>query len=253
MSANDNEIVFSALMLLVAFAAVMLGSFFARRRQMTPRLRFIRAYQEMPQYVDKAVESNRKLHISLGASSICNETTLAALAGTEIIYHLIKRQAFTSQMPLITLSDPLTLAIAQDTVRKAYIARQNFLAYRPYAVLWYPSPAGSLIFGAGIASLASLSESPATILIGTFGTEIAFVGESSQRRHQSFVGHSTQLEGQAIAFGLSETPLIGEELFVGEAYLKSERGIAIGSVVGLDILRWVAIALIIIGVIINLR
>lgn len=249
---NEIEIVFVILILTAAFSLMVLGAYFVRRRDRLPRLRPIAAYEAMKLHIDEAIESDRKIHISLGASSIGNETTLTALASTEIVYYLLRRQAFIPKMPLLTLSDPITLAVAQDTVRKAYIARNNALAYRGNAVLWYPQSERSLAFGVGISALAAAEKSPASILLGTFGNEIAFVGEMAQRQQHGFVGQSTQLEGQAIAFMQSKTPLIGEELFVGDAYLSDERSGSFGGVLALDVLRWVIAAIIVTAVVINL-
>ena len=88
-------------------------------------------------------------------------------------------------------------------------------------------------------------------MLGRFGAELAYIGETSARYDQSFVGHSTSLEGQAVAFAQSEAPVIGEELFVGGAYSSPESSFEIGGVIAIDVLRWVAIAAIIVIAISN--
>lgn len=246
-----RELTFFALMLTGAFIVLVLSTYAIRVRHKPLVLRPIAAYQRFPMMVDQAVESGRRLHISLGASSVGQESTLTTLAAADILFYLSKRQAFVDQLPLVTLSDPVTLALAQDTLRKAYMTRENLPAYRSTAVVWYPHSERSIAFGAGIATLAAREAISGSILLGNFGKEIAFLGETATRRHHEFIGQSTQLEGQAVAYVQSSMPLIGEELFVGEAYLNPKKALAAGSVMTLDILRWATVILVIIAVILK--
>jgi hypothetical protein len=253
MEISQVELTFFWLLLTAAFVLIILGRYFTRARGEPYVLRRIQAYEEMPALMDRSIESARRLHISLGSSNIGTSTNLAALASTELVYYLARRQAFMQQVPAITLSDPLTLAITQDVLRKAYLSRDNLTAFRGTAIIWYPRSERSLALGAGIAALATELQSPANIMTGEFGPEIAYAGEASSRNRQTFIGNSIIPEGQAVAYAFSDKPLIGEELFAAPAYLGGKRTFAfqMASVVALDLLRWGIILTIIIAALIK--
>lgn len=240
----ENETVYFWLILTSVFVLSTLGSIIVRRRRSFP-LRRIRGYQAMPLMIDQSIESNQRVHVSLGSAAVGQPTTLVALAGLTLVYELAKRQAFTETLPVITVSDPITLASAQDALRRAYLDRDNVNTYQSHAVNWLPQGERSVAFGAAMATLNSGYHISGDILVGEFGPELAFVGEAKMRRNSFMIGHSTRLVGQAVAYVQSDAHLIGEEIFVGEAYLDRENPQAMGRLIALDVLRWIVIAVII--------
>jgi hypothetical protein len=78
------------------------------------------------------------------------------------------------------------------------------------------------------------------ILVGSYGMELGLILDASNRRRLPSIAASDQLEGQAVAWALSERPLIGEEMFVAGAYLGNS-AVQHGSVIALDTLRWALI------------
>jgi hypothetical protein len=81
----------------------------------------------------------------------------------------------------------------------------------------------------------------ANILMGSFGPELALILEASDRRRQVSVAASDQLEGQAVAFAMSDESLIGEEMFAGGAYL-GDGSAQVAGVVTMDALRVLVVA-----------
>lgn len=245
----------TALESLVVYLVLLLGVLFtlaftliARSRSQVSPLRTLPAYQSLPHALDTTVETGKALHISLGASAVRDNSTLSALAGAEVMYNVAERAAISDSPTLVTLSDPITLGLAQDTLRRAYKARNQLDKYRPVNAQWYPQGPSSLAFAAG-AGIALLDESVATnVFVGRFGPELVLLAENALRTDQTVVAQSDQIEGQAVAYTISPTPLIGEELYVGGAYL-SNLPIARGGVVALDILRLLVVLLILLGAI----
>jgi hypothetical protein len=74
---------------------------------------------------------------------------------------------------------------------------------------------------------------------------LALIAAAAYRRDQPIIAASDQLEGQAVAFAVSDRPLIGEEIFAAGAYLGGESS-QVGSIVTQDVLRWLLIAAIVI-------
>lgn len=236
-----NDALITWALLLVGLVFLWIGSYFVRRRRTPLALRPIEAYRVMPLIADETIESNRLPHISLGASGIGGETTVTALASADVMYYLVRRMSFSKQIPLVTLSDPITLLLSYDTLRRAYAARDNLESFRATASVWVPQGERSMVFAAGAASLSQSVKTENHVLLGTFGSELAYFGEVHSRRNQLLIANSTLLEGQAVAFAMSDHPLIGEELFVGGAYLHPENSLRMGSLIAQDVLRWLTI------------
>jgi hypothetical protein len=225
-------------MLAVAFAATMVGRFIVRR--FAPHNRPIPAYAVLPELAANAVESNYKLHFSMGSSALGETSTLTALVSAEVIYRLVERLTIGYQTPIITLSSAITLPLAQDTLRRAFAYRQNMAYYRSSAAAWYPQGGRSWAFAAGAAALSADFDAHSNVVLGSFGTEAALIGESALRYDQGLILHSDRIEGQAVAFAQADHMLLGEELYVGPAYLKGS-ALERGGVFAQDVLRWLVI------------
>jgi hypothetical protein len=224
--------------LAIAFVATLGGRFLTRRGR--PHMRPLRAYDLLPELAADAVESRNKIHFSMGSSALGDTSTITALTSAEIIYRLSERLAISYQSPIVTLSDMMTLPLALDTLRRAYEYRQNMEYYRSSAAFWYPQGPRSLAFAAGVGSLAADADVTSSLLVGRFGYEMALIGESALRHDQHLIAHSDLVEGQAVAYVQADETLLGEELYVGPAYLQGS-ALEWGGVFALDLLRWLVI------------
>jgi len=214
-------------------------------------LRRIAAYERMPELTGLAIESNRPLHISFGSVGIGGGSTLLALASADLAYHLSQRAAIGDVSPLISVADTSALPLGQDTLRRAYEARGLANRYRANNVRWYPAGGRSLAFAAAITGLMSTENVSSNVLVGRYGPELALMMDASNRRGLPTIAVSDQLEGQAIAYALTDTPLIGEEIFAAPAYLNDD-GKQISESVAVDILRYGVILVMLVGLILEL-
>src|SRR3712207_3158624 len=119
------------LLVYVVIILMLLITLVISARARNIQLRRIPAYTAMPVTVGEAVESDRAVHVSLGSSGIRDITTITALAGAEVLYALAERAALADRPQLMTTSDPITLSLGQDTLRRAYKARGMLRKYRP--------------------------------------------------------------------------------------------------------------------------
>lgn len=213
---------------------------FIRRRPNLYTLRDIPAFSRLPGMIGAAIESNRPVHVSLGSAGLGGESTLLALANAEFFYQITRRAVIGTTAPIITIADPTALPLAEDTLRRAYASRDMIDRFRQGNVRWYPGGARSLAFAAALTVTLPADQVGANVLAGSFGSELALVGEAALRRDQSLLATSDQLEGQAIAYVMSEEPLIGEEVFTAGAYLGGSAS-QVAGVVTQDVLRWLVI------------
>ncbi len=246
-----NEVAYFWLLLTLAFVTSVLGGFLLRRRNRPLFLRPIRGYQILPLLVDEAIESDSKLHVGLAGIEIGKATTLVSLAALTLLYEINRRQAFTSSTPLVTTTDGIVLVGAQDMLRHAYAAEDNLAVYTADTVMWLPAGNHSLAYGAAIAAINNIDRLSNNIMVGAYGAELALIGGVSTRRDSVFVGQSTDLIGQAVAFAQSETPILTEELFVSEAYMRDDAPSTQTQALMLDVLRWTLVAAIILVAIVE--
>ncbi|MBN1287984.1 MAG: hypothetical protein JXB47_21480 [Anaerolineae bacterium] len=242
---SDNLL---ALVIIIVGAALTISGVIVLRRW---RLGFrpLRGFAALTTLAGEAIESDRTVHVALGDAGVGRESTLTALAGSELLGFLAERAAIGERSPLATMSDPLGLAVAQDTLRATFARAEAPERYDSGAAVWVPGGPSSLAYGAGAANFAADRDASANVIVGRFGPEMAFIAEMGARRELVQIAGSDLVEGQAVAYVMTDMPLLGEEMFVGAAYLEKDP-VQRGGVLAQDVLRYVMIALIVVGVVI---
>jgi hypothetical protein len=228
----------------VIIAVVLLIMILAATRARIFQFRRIPAYTSLPLLAGEAVESNRAVHLSFGSNAVREATTLSALASAEILYHVAERASLGDKPVFATTSDPVTLALGQDTLRRAYKARDALGKYRSTLARWYPQGPSSFAFAAGAGADMLDDDASLNVLIGRYGLEMMLLAENAIRYDRTVIGQSDTVIGQAVAYAVSDMPLIGEELYVGGAYL-ARTPLQVGGVFAQDVLRFLVITVII--------
>ncbi|MCE7947365.1 MAG: hypothetical protein DYG88_08055 [Chloroflexi bacterium CFX4] len=227
--------------LLIALLITVISAVRARAIALRP----VVGYRALQRTVSAAVEGGRSVHISLGSSALLDESALTAMAGAEMLYQAAAR-ASGGDLPVIaSVTDPVTLGVAHDRLRRAYLLRNRLEAFKPTAARWYPGGMLSLALAAAVGASLLDEEGGAALLFGRFGAELALIAETTIRYDRDLLPHSTHLEGQAVAYAVSETPLLAEELFVGAAYLEPTP-IHIGGAAAQDALRYLVVIVLIV-------
>lgn len=232
---QENIQIIAIFILVVAFVAVV-G---VPRLRAKRTLRRIMAYETIPTLVGDAIEADRVLHLSLGGAGIGGESTLLAIASAELVYYIAQRATIGDTSPVITVSNPLALPLAQDTLRRAYQSRGLSNRFSGLAARWYPSGRRSLAFAAGISAMSGIERPAGHVLVGSYGIELALMLMGANRRRVATIASSDQLDGLAIAYAMSDNPLLGEEVFIASAYLSDTN--TRSDVLALDLLRWLVI------------
>jgi hypothetical protein len=244
---STTQVLTTLIILLALVVSVIVTQFIRRRKEAFP-LRPIAAYEAIPMLVGAAIEAGRPLHVSFGSAGLGGANTPLTLASAELLYQVVQRNLVGSTV--VTLSDPSALPLAYGTLRRAYASRRDRLGNS--SVRWYPAGTRSLAFAAALTGVLVDDKVSGSILVGNFGSEMALILATAARRRQTSIAGSTDLDGQAVAYAMSDYPLIGEEMFVAGAMLggtASERG----SIVTLDVLRWLLIVGILIATINQIR
>jgi hypothetical protein len=217
----------------------------AARKGAAPAIfRNIEAFQSLPDTVGHAVETGRRLHISLGSGSIGGQDTAAALAGLTVLDQISAVAVVSDKPPVVTTADGTAALLAQDVLRQVY-ARQNALPrYDPTSARVAGLSADS--FGAALTSLVKDESVGGTILIGSVGPEAVLFAEAGQRANITTLAGSDDPATQALLFASADYPLIGEDLFAGGAYI-GRHPAHVASLRAQDVLRIVIGVVILIG------
>lgn len=234
--------IFTIVLLTITLASVAILTQFARRKRSAFPLRSVPGYSAIPLMIGESIESARPLHISFGGAGVGGAETALALASAEMLLQAARRTAIGTEPPIVSGSDPSFLPLAYGTLYRAYNFRQRGDRVPATAVRWYPSlqRTGGLAFAAALTGTAGAERVSGNILFGSYGAEIALLLDAASRGQRRSVAGSDQLIGQAVAFGMATTPIIGEEMFVAGAYLGEEAG-TVAVAVTIDVLRWLVV------------
>lgn len=232
---------------LIIFALLIIGLtvLAGRRGRRPPTFRFIEAFASLPRQVGESVETGKRLHISLGPGGVGGADTAATLAGLTILERLAQAATVSDKPPVVTAGEGATMILAQDTLRRAYNRLHAEAHYDPNASRL--AGATPLSFAAG-AMMTIPDESAATnILTGPFGNEVALIAEVGSRAGLTQLGGAEDPQAQALIYAATEHPLVGEELYVGGAYLAGLPAHR-ASLRAQDAMRWLVVLAILLGV-----
>lgn len=218
------------------------------RKRGKPILRSISGYEALGEYTGQATESGRSLHVSMGTGGIGTFVTAESLAGLTVLEHLAAQAAISGLKPVVTVSDPSLLPVAQDVLRNAYAAYGFLDEYDPTCVRFI-SP-DKVAYAAGVNDILEHAEVAGNVMVGNFADEFLLMSEVGARREIGQVGGTTSPQILPFVYASVDHSLIGEEIFAAGAYLL-KRTSHIASLATQDWLRTGIIIAIIIGVLLR--
>jgi hypothetical protein len=196
---------------------VLLLNLLVYRRQRMPSARSIAAFDALPGQIGRATESGQKLHLSLGTGGIGGSDTVASLAGLSSLAYLAEQGVATDTPPLVTVSDPTLLPLAQDVLRQAYIRRGRRGDFRWTQVrLVSPTP---MSYALGTTDVLNHEPVLANVMFGAFGPEVALIAGAGAGANFIQVSGSDNSQALGILYTSADQVAVGEELFAAEAYL----------------------------------
>lgn len=232
----------------IIFILVFVGLmvlFFATGRGRTVRnLRDIPAYTRLRRSVGLAVEAGTRVHVSLGRGGLVGLPAGSALVGLSILDRISRAASSSDRPPVATSGEGVLAVLSQDVMRTAYRNVNTEEQYDPGAGRLSGLTPFSYVAGA---IPVILDEQVSTnVLVGNFGSEVGLLTEASEQKESLTVAGTDQISGQAVLVAAAQEPLIGEEVYAGGAYLGAG-AFHVASLRAQDVLRWVLIAVILLG------
>jgi len=239
---------FTGLLIVILFTGTMVAFYLIKRDSQEQDLRDIEGYRRLTHEVESAVESGNQLHVSLGWGGITSSEAASALAGLSILQQVIKKSSACDFPPLSSTGNAPVAILAQDIIEGSSQALNPAGQKRTAGQLMGLTP-----FSYAVGTLTTIRDPnvSANVLTGWYGSEVIWLTNSAERQGSPTVAGTAQLPSQAIMYASATQPLIGEELFVGGAYLDGGK-IHKASVNTQDVFRWVIIGIILLGVLLNL-
>ncbi len=228
------------------FAGLMIAfMILGRRKGARPAVfRPLEALQSLPTTVGEAVETGRRLHISLGTGTIGQADTAAALAGLTVLDQISEVAVVSDKPPVVTTGDGVAALLAQDTLQHVYSRQNASERYDPTSVRVAGLTPAS--FGAAVTTMVKDDALAGTVLVGSVGSEAVLLAEAGRRANITTLAGSLDPAAQALLFAAADYPLIGEDLFAGGAYIGRHPG-HVASLRAQDVMRLLVGAAIVVG------
>ncbi|MDW8325869.1 MAG: hypothetical protein RMK99_04820 [Anaerolineales bacterium] len=236
----------SVLVLLIFIS--LLGFFFLLTRRQGVRhigLREVETWKQLPNLIGAAVESGRRLHLSLGHGVLGQPDTATLLAGLNAVGQIATVTVVSDKPPVITTTDGATALLAQDLVRQAYRQQNAAEQYRDdVARVAGLSP---LSFNGALTAVVRDEAVAGSIFIGSAGPEVVLLTEAGRQAGAPTFAGSDNIAGQAVLFAAADQTLLGEDVYSAGAYL-GRMPAHIASLHTQDVMRWLIVGAMLVGI-----
>ncbi|MBF6614217.1 MAG: hypothetical protein IVW55_13915 [Chloroflexi bacterium] len=214
-------------------------------------LRRIPAYDATRTGLARAAETGHAVHTSpgtgrVGAAGISTASTLAGLATVE---SMARVSAITGAPVQATTNDAVAFSLTDSALRRGY-QRAGWPLEGERDGARFLTHNDPLAYVAAAAEVVNQQKVTHAVMAGQFGPEVLLLTEAQRRTGAQQIAGSSEHQGLAILFITTEYPLLGEEIFASGAYLE-QRTTNIATLLAQDGLRWVIVALILIGFILT--
>jgi hypothetical protein len=241
---------FGGLLLLIVFGVLVLTFFVMfRGGRSQPRFRAIPAFSLLRGQMGRAIESGRDLHVSIGTGSVSGDDTATTLAGLAVAEYLADEAAASGIAPTVTTSDPTSVLLAEDAVRRPYI-RQGNLNDFPRSAARLPA-LDPTQYAAATMDLLNHEPVLTNIMSGVFGSEAALIDQAASNNDLPQLFGGSDPRALAVMSTSTDNILMGEEMFAAKAYLRAQLP-HLASLRAADVVRIVIVVLIIIAFVVGL-
>jgi hypothetical protein len=237
------------LVLLISTAGLMFWFSLPQRDRLQRTLRPILAMRRTRRAIGLSVEDGKRIHVTIGKASILSPHNASGLIGLNTIDRISQFSMISDRPPIASSGDGSLAILSQDTLRSTYRAGNALDQYNPHqGRLTGPT---SFSYIAGTMPLMRDEGVSTNLLVGSFGPEVGLLLDSASQGKAFTLAGSEALDAQAVMYALADEPLIGEEFFAAPAYLQGT-AMQVSSLRVQDILRWVLVVALLIGVLLKL-
>ena len=211
------------------------------KKEQLPQIRPIAGLEAIDEAIGRATELGRPIHYSLGYGSLTADTAPQTLAGVAVLADVARRVSAQKTELLVTVMQADVFPLAEETVRQAYVETGSIESYRADFVQFI-SPE-QFAYAIGAMGLMQRKQVAANLMIGPFMAESLLLSEVGSALGAIQVGGTATTHQIPFFVAACDYTLLGDELFAAGAYL-SEDPVGLGSIVGQDVGKAIAVVLI---------
>lgn len=237
----------SLLIGLVVFAGLVLFFIWRARQGASLFVRRITGLSAVDEAIGRATEMGRPILYlpSGGLSAVSDIQTLASLV---ILGRVAEKSAEYETPLLVPCSDPLVMTLAQEIVKASYMNAGRPDAYRAENIRYLTNE--QFAYTAGVDGIMLRDKPAANFMIGTFYAESLILAETGYATGAIQIAGTAMITQLPFFVAACDYTLIGEEIYAASAYLSKEP-VLMGTIKAQDWGKAIAIALIIIGLILE--
>jgi len=145
---------------------------------------------------------------------------IATIAGYTILARVARKTAEYQTPILVPVNDPVMMAMAQETVREAYIEAGRPDLYRPEHVFYIS--AMQFPYVAAVNGLMLREKTATNFYMGVFHAESLLLAEAGSVTGSIQISGTDQVSQIPFFVAATDYTLIGEELYAASAYLSQD-------------------------------
>ncbi len=193
--------------------------------------------------IGRATEMGRPILFVLGTGGAGD---IATIAGYTILARVAKRTAEYQTNIMVPVNDPVMMAMAQETVREAYLEAGRPDVYRPESIFYIS--AMQFPYVAAVNGLMLRERTATNFYMGSFAAESLLLAEAGSITGSIQISGTDQVSQIPFFVAATDYTLIAEELYAASAYL-SQEPVLLGPLKAQDWAKGTILAFIILAVI----
>lgn len=215
----------------------------ARNRAEDIYVRPIAGMDAVDEAVGRATEMGRPILYVLGMGTAAEISTIASYA---ILARVAKKVAQYQTRLIIPNSDPIVMAVAQETVRQSYIDAGRPDLYNDNDIFFVTQ--AQFAFVAAVNGIMLRERTATNFYLGKFYAESLILAETGNLAGSIQIAGTDEASQLPFFVTACDYTLIGEELYAASAYLAREP-LLLGALKAQDLLKGIAMVWLLIGAI----